>query len=249
MCYPISLSEERQGQHILLTVQKRSGKPTARWYRQGEREGKKYSVSTSLEETDILVHAFHTMIPAGVERRRKFCLEWRMCKGLVTACVSASDLLLIEKSLLRFLLVWLQGKSLLPDTQFICYLMLLGAYLQYNGWPAQRCDKASSFLLYPSPTEANLRPHTAFLKHASSCQEMLRYFGISLWQTQLKFLCINQTPPHCIHLGAQLLCFCGLLELCHVHWSPIRPGMEIPPLSWTAIPMFDSISMKFFLIC
>lgn len=205
MCYPISLSEEWQGQHILLKVQKYSGKPTAGLYGRGGREGKKYSMSTSLEETGILVHAFHTMIPAGVERRRKFCLEWRVCKGLVKACVSASDLLLIEKSLLRFLLVWLQGKSLLPDTRFVCYLMLLGAYLQYNGWHAQMCDKASSFLLYPSPTEANLSLHTAFLKHASSCQEMLRCFGTSLWQTQLKFQCINQTPPHCTHLGAQLL--------------------------------------------
>jgi len=81
------------------------------------------------------MHAFHTRIPAGVERHRKFCLEWRMCKGLVTACVSASDLFLIEKPLLRFLLVWLQGESLLPDTQFICYLMLFGAYLKHNGWP------------------------------------------------------------------------------------------------------------------
>lgn len=44
----------------------------------------------------------------------------------------------------------------------------------------------------------------------------MKYFGTSLWQTQLKFQLINQTPPHPINtdLGTQLLLSQGLLELC-----------------------------------
>ena len=62
---------------------------------------------------------------------------------------------------------------------------------------------------------ANVRPSIAFLKHVSCCN-FFCYFGTSLWQTQLKFQLINQTPPHPINtdLGTQLLLSQGLLGLC-----------------------------------
>lgn len=53
-------------------------------------------------------------------------------EGLVTAHVSASDLLRIEKPLLWLLLGWVQGKSPLPDIQFILFLMLFHIYQQHN---------------------------------------------------------------------------------------------------------------------
>lgn len=129
--------------------------------------------------------------------------------------------------LLRFLLGWSQWKSLLLYIRCFLFLMLFGIYQQYNGSPAQIYEKTRFSPLYTSPTEGNLRPSIAHLKHASFCHEILCYFGTSLWQTQLKFQHINQTPPQPVstHLGTQLLLSQGLLELCSLSLrkSPFVP--------------------------
>lgn len=58
-----------------------------------------------------------TIFPGGCKRQ-----------GLVTAHISASDLLHTEKPLLWLLLGWLWEKSLLPDIPFTLFLMLFAIY-------------------------------------------------------------------------------------------------------------------------
>lgn len=53
-------------------------------------------------------------------------------------------------------------------------------------------------------------------------------FSTSLWQIQLKFQHINQTPPHPIStdLGTQLLLSQGLLELCALSLQKFPPSLK-----------------------
>lgn len=102
------------------------------------------------------------------------------------------------------------GKSLSPDTQLILSCFLISTRNIMFG-----LDRHTRRQVSPHCDPANRRPSIAFLKHVSCCNFSC-YFGTSLWQTQLKFLHINQTPPHPINtaLGMQLLLSLGLIELC-----------------------------------
>lgn len=174
---------------------------------------------------ESLYRPLYTTTPASADRHRWFCLEWRMWQGRIS--YSACDLLQTEKPALGLPLRWLWCKSLPPDFPFILSHMLLNGYQQHNIWSMKKYKKAK--LLLPVPQTMwgiySISQTSILLEFFFCC---IFCFSTSLWQTQLKFQHINQTPPHPIStdLGTWLLLSQGLLELCALGLRKFPPSLK-----------------------
>lgn len=177
-CYPISLAEKQEWQQVLLIGQKRSGKSIAGIYgrerggKSGEREHEHFIPWMRLGS---LYRPFTPWLLEVLTGTDDFAWNGGCGReGLVTAHVSAPDLLQIEKPLLWLLLGWLRGKSLSPDIQFILFLTLFDIYQQHNVWPTQMYKKASFSSACPSQREA--------VYSISQTRILLRFFLVFWYQ-------------------------------------------------------------------